>query len=608
MKKFYTILMMATALVACTREEQPQPVEEPESTPVTYTLTVNATKGDDSTKALSLSGNTLNATWAAGEKVTVYMMAAYPFNPSMTMPMVIGTLEPSNISSDGTKCTLTGELDAKTINDNGGIGNGDALVLRFSGSAGGSGMMGPTPQDGTLATIQDYFDIATANVTVSAIQDGPGGGKIISTSNASFENQKAIVKFTLKDKTGNQIITPTSVSINEEIGGLVQDVNLDGNVASNYAANGNCFYYAISGTSGGDFNGNLTITASDGTFNYTYTKTGITFAAGQYYDITVKMDKVATDLSASATANCYLVKAAGYYKFDATKKGNGAADLAGISKDTDASSIHSAELLWASFSTATAPAADGIIKDIQYKDGYVYFSTANTFTLGNAVIAIKDNANNILWSWHIWVTDYDDTLYLEGTNGVQMMRRNLGAMASGLDQQAFGLYYQWGRKDPFVGPSTGTTLAAVYGTAKTIVVGEVPVETAIQHPTRYYVKYNTSGNWTTGDHWCSDGTNKMTLWSDSGKTIFDPCPQGWRVPTESEITGMGTAKYIFTSDNGFPASGYINTNGAFVNEANGTFWKTTISGNNARIQVVQGDYAKWDRSPDMGFNIRCVQE
>jgi hypothetical protein len=297
MKNILKLIAAVSSLLtvlSCNKEID-QPIDQP-SEPETYTLSINATKGgDDDTKALSLSGNTLNATWAVGEKVTVYMMVAYPFDPSITMPMEIGTLEPESISSDGTECTLTGELDADTIDDNGGIHSGDGLVLRFSGSEGGSGMMVAPAQDGTLATIQNYYDIATADVTVNAINVGPGGGKVISTSDATFENQKAIVKFTLKDKAGNQI-TPSSVSIKEETGGLVQDVDLDGDVASNYAANGNCFYFAISGPSGGDFSGDLTITASDGTFDYTYTKTGASFTAGQYYNISVKMQRL-VDLS-----------------------------------------------------------------------------------------------------------------------------------------------------------------------------------------------------------------------------------------------------------------------------------------------------------------------
>ena len=63
MKKVYAFLMMAVAIVACTREEQPrtETPDQPQS-PVTYTLSIQASKGQD-TRALVLNGNTLNATW-----------------------------------------------------------------------------------------------------------------------------------------------------------------------------------------------------------------------------------------------------------------------------------------------------------------------------------------------------------------------------------------------------------------------------------------------------------------------------------------------------------------------------------------------------------------
>ena len=279
MKKFYTILMMAAAMVACTKG-----IDQP-SEPETYTLSIKASKDDVSTKALSLSGSTLNATWAEGEKVTVYMMVA-------TTPILIGTLEPdpTSISSDGTECTLIGELEAETIDNNGGLNSGDGLVLRFSGSIGDGGM---TPeQDGTLATIQNYYDVATADVTVNSVTDVPGGSKKhITASDANFENQQAIVKFTLLDKAdGTTLLTPTTLTVNDG----TSDIATATIPATTYTTNGDgILYVAIPPVSG-----DLTITASDGTFNYKYTKTGASFTAGQYYNITVKMIKYTVDLSA----------------------------------------------------------------------------------------------------------------------------------------------------------------------------------------------------------------------------------------------------------------------------------------------------------------------
>ena len=341
----------------------------------------------------------------------------------------------------------------------------------------------------------------------------------------------------------------------------------------------------------------LTILTNGSHYMYTY--------SSSYPYCLVRPVNNYVDLSASATANSYIVPTAGKYKFKATVKGNGYADLAGISKDTDPATIASAELVWATFNTTVAPAAGELIKDISYADGYVYFSTGDTYKEGNALVAIKDGSGNILWSWHIWFHNYDES-YLTGANSVQMMNRNLGALSTSVGSPlSYGMYYQWGRKDPFVGPGSGTTLAAVQGTEKSVQVGKVNVATSIQRPVSYYVEVNGSSRWTNGDHWCSDDS-KMTFWSSSGKTIFDPCPPGWRMPSSSEITGMG--EQYFTSSRGFPASGYFGTEGAYYNPGNGTIWAATVDGACAKIQVLQDDQTIWSRSPDMGFNVRCVRE
>ena len=100
---------------------------------------------------------------------------------------------------------------------------------------------------------------------------------------------------------------------------------------------------------------------------------------------------------------------------------------------------------------------------------------------GNALIGAYNSKGDIIWSWHIWVTDHEpDNLgravtyytYDWDQNGIYpekpriqgyaVMSCNLGALAenqqgigSGLHRypdemtQAFGMLYQWGRKDPF---------------------------------------------------------------------------------------------------------------------------------------------------------------
>lgn len=256
-----------------------------------------------------------------------------------------------------------------------------------------------------------------------------------------------------------------------------------------------------------------------------------------------------TDLSTNATANSYIVPAAGDYKFLATVKGNGAATLAGVNKTTNASSIAKAELVWATYGTSTAPASGALIRKIGYQDGYVYFSTGNSgYKEGNALVAIKDASNNILWSWHLWFTDDD----IEGQKqtypgGAVFMDRNLGAQSTD-GVPSYGLLYQWGRKDPFLNTyfesvrygfsnQTGNNyIEAVLGTAETrywtsTTSDQEPTLTvaeAVGHPTYFYFAYpyNQNGR----SEWAVDMTEDM--WSSS-KTIFDPCPPGWKVPSLS---------------------------------------------------------------------------
>ncbi|MBR4771560.1 MAG: Ig-like domain-containing protein [Bacteroidales bacterium] len=246
-----------------------------------------------------------------------------------------------------------------------------------------------------------------------------------------------------------------------------------------------------------------------------------------------------TDLSATATANSYIVSAAGDYKFRATVRGNGVADLAGISKNISVDDIMGSELLWATFGTTTAPASNELIRKVGYENGYVYFSTGSSgFQEGNAVVAIKDINGTILWSWHIWFTDDD----LAGTaqtypGGAVFMDRNLGALDNAVSPANYGLLYQWGRKDPFLNSSRtesgdfSTSTAwrpAIKGTTHSMEDKEQSPFTmaqVVEKPNSFLFQNSAYGG-----KWASDIPSGGGLWAEN-KTIFDPCPPGWKVPS-----------------------------------------------------------------------------
>ena len=151
---------------------------------------------------------------------------------------------------------------------------------------------------------------------------------------------------------------------------------------------------------------------------------------------------------------------------------------------------------------------------------------------GNAVIAAKDSEGNILWSWHIWVplTDYSYGKY--GISEVNMMSRNLGALIDAGDGSvtSHGLHYQWGRKDPFVGQGAhgASDFAKVAGVAKTTVTTPFSTEAELNaHPTEF-VNYNSGTNWF--------ATNDIRSFWGTTKTIYDPCPPGWKVPDKETTT------------------------------------------------------------------------
>ena len=218
------------------------------------------------------------------------------------------------------------------------------------------------------------------------------------------------------------------------------------------------------------------------------------------------------------TANSYIVSTSGTYKFKPVK-GNSSISVGSVS---------SVEVLWESFGTDVTPSEGDLVKDVSYADGYIQFSTPSSFREGNAVIAAKNSSGEILWSWHIWLTDQPkgQTYY---NNAGTMMDRNLGATSADAgDVGALGLLYQWGRKDPFLGSSSisGSTEAKStksWPSPVSASTSKGTVDYATENPMTFITFVSSSsGDW----HYSSRNND---LWKSS-KTIYDPCPVGWRVP------------------------------------------------------------------------------
>ena len=232
-----------------------------------------------------------------------------------------------------------------------------------------------------------------------------------------------------------------------------------------------------------------------------------------------------TDLSGGGeTANCYLINGVGSYRFPIIK-GNGAKGLIRSGDTAELPDATHAKIVWQS---------QEILSAVDVYKGFVVFETASSFRTGNAVVAVTNDADEILWSWHIWSTGYrlgsNDISVMNHakTRTYKMMSQTLGQVGS------TALLYQFGRKDPFrqqnaTNTASGGTLAK-----------------SIQHPDVFYTN--------SGSDWCSES---RTDWWDSGcksynssttsastlkgnKTIYDPCPVGYRVPPDDAFTSFTT--------------------------------------------------------------------
>ena len=224
----------------------------------------------------------------------------------------------------------------------------------------------------------------------------------------------------------------------------------------------------------------------------------------------------AQNLSREGTANSYIVRPVyGEYSFDASVKGNSRESVGQIA---------SVEVLWETTNKVANLKKGCVLDNVELKGNKVHFRLPFDPVAGNALVAVKDAFGTILWSWHIWVVDFDPVETQQTyKSGAVMMDRNLGATtvipeyggAENKDYSAFGLYYQWGRKDPL--PMFGSLIPQ---DALKLYDNNYPseantIEYATKNPTVVYDDVN----------WNEDNT----LWSAS-KTIYDPCPYGWRVP------------------------------------------------------------------------------
>jgi hypothetical protein len=275
-----------------------------------------------------------------------------------------------------------------------------------------------------------------------------------------------------------------------------------------------------------------------------------------------------------ATANCYMVAPSSSITIPVNVKGNANQPIqANVLANTGLDVTHtvtSVGVLWQT--------EKGLLTVSNFNSTTQTVLITSSSATGNGVLAAYNSNGAILWSWHIWVSAYKPNnggttySYNNGTYTTKFMDRNLGAIsATAGNIGTMGLLYQWGRKDPFPGGRSFSSdlVDSIYNSSGTYLVegstGIMPVQVTtigsnlantILYPMNDY--YGTSAN---NYDWYSitASTHNFELWGASstvaptGKTLFDPCPLGWRVPTyKNGISPL----YGLTISNGTYNNGY----------------------------------------------------
>ena len=295
-----------------------------------------------------------------------------------------------------------------------------------------------------------------------------------------------------------------------------------------------------------------------------------------------------------------------------------------VSGEAVSGQLRTAEVLWET--------AQNTVENLVFDhNANKIFFTKTAGAKGNAVVALKDYNGNLLWSFHLWATSQPVKEISLG--GVTFLDRNIGAVSASAPLQtetdAVGMFYQWGRKDPFPAPSkfgeANGVLSAVYPAGaielQTKQAG-VSLETAIKTPSVYYWGNDNSGS----EDWSqvqNDG-----YWNTASKTDYDPCPYGYVVPDKSQIDALiasrsgETAAYgnmLKCDDN---TTNYLSSGGWFRRKLHATsqyahvgqhphYWSTT----SARVDDdCIGSYATENKSAvkaqarRWGGTIRCVKQ
>lgn len=256
-----------------------------------------------------------------------------------------------------------------------------------------------------------------------------------------------------------------------------------------------------------------------------------------------------------------------------------------------------------------------------------------TFQIQNAqqgcTVVSVTSSGTVMWSWLLWVTDYEPGMGDVGGANASFMSRNLGwtvdgtltgakpaavafvrieaendasayavvrvrraaGVPSGVPYTGHGPYFQWGRKDAF--PPPGTTPTPGYDNT----AGKTPAD-FIKNPLIHYGEtafpYRQTG-YQNATWWSAlaPGTGQDTK---TVKTIYDPCPAGYTVPRLNAFNGYNSTSWVsegggydFTFSGGtlfLPLTGRRKPNADYADETKGHYWVAVPHGNGTSRRLI----------------------
>ena len=245
--------------------------------------------------------------------------------------------------------------------------------------------------------------------------------------------------------------------------------------------------------------------------------------------------------------------------------------------------VNDAKVVWADEANLVHFGSNKIVRSGD--ETFLQFEVkAEDIKQGNAVVAVT-KGGTVVWSWHLWFapesalntiscTNYQGYVYkfTEETLGmkytfwgttsystprsvkvkVEQEISNGGAKKEGIItitqkpgsiQQGIATFYQFGRKDAF--PGTNTIPEGGFNNSAD---NNMSIQNGIQHPENFY-EYGSSWRnpppigYTYYNLWAANYRRELAYWWNDlpvTKTIYDPCPAGFKMPPSNAFTGFTT--------------------------------------------------------------------